>query len=214
LPTKIDNINNNASTILHTSRSDLSRAVFLDDTTHLSATLAQSTSSRISHSRYLPICQADGESDDNDDELDQLVASTFTPLMITNDENDEQQQQQLQRLQKQQQQQQQELSSSLSSSSSAAAVSGKVLAARVSTESQLHYTNQRKLCSIRNFVRQAIHSCRENLTLVDQLLEHIPASSYEHVLQRKVRRIDCIMNMPNSIKGLQYYPSTSVQTEQ
>jgi hypothetical protein len=73
-------------------------------------------------------------------------------------------------------------------------------------------TNQKNLSSIRWFVRQAIDSCRQNLTLVDQLLENIPLS-YEHILQRKVHRTNCIMNISNPIKGLQYYPSTSVQTE-
>jgi len=119
----IENLNNNA----RTSHSDLSNTLILDDTTHLSATLAQSTSSRISHSRYLQ---------DN---------------------------------------------------------------------------NKVSSSSIRWFVRQAINSCRENLTLVDQLLENIP--SYDHILQRKLPRTNCTMNTPNTIKGLQYYPSTSVQTE-
>ncbi len=120
----IENLNNNA----RTSHSDLSNTLILDDTTHLSATLAQSTSSRISHSRYL---QTFKEEDNN---------------------------------------------------------------------------NKVSSSSIRWFVRQAINSCRENLTLVDQLLENIP--SY-----RKLPRTNCTMNTPNTIKGLQYYPSTSVQTE-
>lgn len=148
----IENLNNNASTILRTSHSNLSNTLLLDDTTHLSATLAQSTSSRISHSRYLQTFKQDD--DDNDEELDQLVASTFTP------NND----------------------------------------------------NEKNLSSIRWFVRQAINSCRQNLTLVDQLLDNIP-SSYEHILQRKIHRTNCIINIPNTMKGLQYHPSTSVQTE-
>jgi hypothetical protein len=143
----IENLNNNASTILHPSHSNLSNTLLFDETTHLSATLAQSTSSRISHSRYLQTFK-------EDDELDQLVASTFTSMS----------------------------------------------------------TNQNKLSSIRWFVRQAIDSCRQNLILLDQLLEHIPLS-YEHILQRKVHRTNCILNIPNSVKGLHYYPSTSVQTE-
>jgi len=125
----IENLNNNA----RTSHSDLSNTLILDDTTHLSATLAQSTSSRISHSRYL---QTFKEEDNN---------------------------------------------------------------------------NKVSSSSIRWFVRQAINSCRENLTLVDQLLENIP--SYDHTLARKLPRTNCTMNTPNTIKGLQYYPSTSVQTE-
>ena len=132
----VENLNNNASTILHPSHSNLSNTLLLDDTTHLSATLAQSTSSRVSHSRY---------------------------LQTSKDNN---------------------------SSSS----------------------NQKNISSIRCFVRQAINSCQQNLTLVDQLLETMP-SSYEHILQRKIRRTNCIMNIPNPVKGLQYYPSTSVQTE-
>ncbi len=119
----IENLNNNA----RTSHSDLSNTLILDDTTHLSATLAQSTSSRISHSRYLKTFKEDNK--------------------------------------------------------------------KVSSS------------SIRWFVRQAINSCRENLTLVDQLLENIP--SYDHILPRT----NCTLNTPNTIKGLQYYPSTSVQTE-
>ncbi len=125
----IENLNNNA----RTSHSDLSNTLILDDTTHLSATLAQSTSSRISHSRYL---QTFKEEDNN-----HKVSSS----------------------------------------------------------------------SIRWFVRQAINSCRENLTLVDQLLENIP--SYDPILQRKLPRTNYTMNTPNTIKGLRYYPSTSVQTE-
>ncbi|CAF4565119.1 unnamed protein product, partial [Rotaria magnacalcarata] len=70
----------------------------------------------------------------------------------------------------------------------------------------------KNLSSIRCFVRQAIDSCRQNLTLVDELIEHIP-STYDRIHQRKVRRTNCIVNIPNTIKGLQYYPSTSVQTE-
>jgi hypothetical protein len=132
----MENLNNNAS------HSDF----LFDDTTHLSATLAQSTSSRISHSRYLQTFK-----EDNDEELDQLVASTFS--------------------------------------------------------------NHTNFSSIRNFLRQAINSCRENLTLVDQLIENLPSSSYEHILHRKIHRTNCILNIPNTIKGLEYYPSTSVQTE-
>ncbi|CAF0966904.1 unnamed protein product [Rotaria sordida] len=178
----IENLNNNASTILHTSNSNLSNTLLLDDTTHLSATLAQSTSSRISHSRYIQTFKGnddrdgdgdddvdvdDDDDDDNDEELDQLIASTFTP----NIEHEE----------------------------------------ILSTTNKI-YSNHKNLSSIRCFVRQAINSCRQNLTLVDQLLENIP-SSYEHILQRKVHRTNCIVNIPNTIKGLQYYPSTSVQTE-
>jgi hypothetical protein len=74
------------------------------------------------------------------------------------------------------------------------------------------FSNHKNISSIRWFVRQAINSCRQNLTLVDQLLENVP-SSYEHILQRKIHRTNCIINTPNTIKGLQYYPSTSVQTE-
>ena len=97
------------------------------------------------------------EEEINDDELDQFVASTFSPIIENDDKN---------------------------------------------------------LSSIRWFVRQAIDSCRQNLTLVDQLLETIPSTpSYEHILQRKIHRTNCILNIPNAIKGLQYYPSASVQTE-
>ncbi|CAF2777694.1 unnamed protein product [Rotaria sp. Silwood2] len=162
----IENLNNNASTILHTSHSNLSNTLLIDDTTHLSATLAQSTSSRISHSRYIQTFKDDV--DDDDEELDQLIASTFTPII----EHEQ----------------------------------------ILSTTNKI-YSNQKNLSSIRCFVRQAIDSCRQNLTLVDQLLENIPLSSYEHILQRKVHRTNCIVNIPNTIKGLQYYPSTSVQTE-
>jgi len=161
----IENLNNNASTILRTSHSNLSNTLLLDDTIHLSATLAQSTSSRISHSRYLQTFKEDDE--DNDEELDQLVASTFTPIV----EDDE-----------------------------------------ILSSTKKISSNQKNISSIRWFVRQAIDSCRQNLTLVDQLLENIP-SSYEHILQRKIHRTNCILNIPNTIKGLQYYPSTSVQTE-
>ncbi|CAF3703803.1 unnamed protein product [Rotaria sp. Silwood1] len=167
----IENLNNNASTILHTSHSNLSNTLLIDDTTHLSATLAQSTSSRISHSRYIQTLKDneddDDDDDDNDEELDQLIASTFTPII-----------------------EHEQISS----------ITNKI------------YSNHKNLSSIRCFVRQAIDSCRQNLTLVDQLLEHIP-SSYEHIHQRKVHRTNCIVNIPNTIKGLQYYPSTSVQTE-
>ncbi|CAF1564162.1 unnamed protein product [Rotaria magnacalcarata] len=164
----IENLNNNASTILHTSHSNLSNTLLLDDTTHLSATLAQSTSSRISHSRYLQTFKEEQEQeddDDNDEELDQFIASTFTPII-----------------------EQERIKTRLSSS------------------------NKKNLSSIRCFVRQAIDSCRQNLTLVDELIEHIP-STYDRIHQRKVRRTNCIVNIPNTIKGLQYYPSTSVQTE-
>ncbi|CAF0714370.1 unnamed protein product [Adineta steineri] len=130
----IENLNNNASTNLSTSHSNLSNTFLLDDTTHLSATLAQSTSSHISHSRYLQTF----EKENNDDVDDNLS-------------------------------------------------------------------------SIRLFVRQAINSCRENLTLVNHLLENIPSSNC--ILKRKIHRTNCIINLPNTIKGLQYYPSTSVQTE-
>lgn len=149
--------NNNASTILRPSQSNLSNTLILDDTTHLSATLAQSTSSRISHSRFMQATFKEDEEEINDDELDQFVASTFSPIIENDDKN---------------------------------------------------------LSSIRWFVRQAIDSCRQNLTLVDQLLETIPSTpSYEHILQRKIHRTNCILNIPNAIKGLQYYPSASVQTE-
>lgn len=165
-------MNNNASTLLHTSHSNLSNTLLIDDTTHLSATLAQSTSSRISQSRYLQTFKETTEEhehndhdDDGDDdnELDQLIASTFASI---NEQEPIKQ----------------------------------------------HSSNQKNLSSIRYFVRQAIDSCRQNLTLVDQLLENIPLS-YEHIHQRRVRRTNCIVNIPNTIKGLQYYPSTSVQTE-
>jgi hypothetical protein len=73
-------------------------------------------------------------------------------------------------------------------------------------------TNQKNFSSIRWFVRQAIDSCQQNLTLVNQLLDQVPLS-YEHILQRKVHRMNCILNAPNSMKGLQYCPSTSAQTE-
>lgn len=151
-----DNLNNNASTVLHQSPSDL-----LDDATHLSAALAQSTSSRISQSRCLGHSKSnaplddDDEEEEDDDELDQLVASTFTP-------------------------------------------------------SRRNSFEQKDLSSI----RQAIESCRENLNLVAELLEHHRSSTtFEHLHQRKVRRSNCLIQMPNSIKGLQYYPSTSVQTD-
>ena len=159
---RLENFNNNASSLLRSTRSNLSNTLLFDDTTHLSATLAQSTSSRVSHSRYLQILKQDV--DDDDDELDRLVASTFTSSMNRDDERGVQ-------------------------------------------------FDTTQIASIRAFVRQAINVCQENLTLVDQLLEHIPASTYEHVLQRRVRRTDCIMDIPNAIKGLRYCPSTSVQTE-
>lgn len=160
-----DNLNNNASTILRQSPSDLSKTFLLDDATHLSAALAQSTSSHISHSRYVSQSQSHPiatQNDDEDDELDQLVASTFTPAPPTEEKN---------------------------------------------------------LPSIRQFVREAVQSCQENLHLVAQLLEHLPAGSsrsplsFERLHRRKVRRTDCLLQMPSSIKGLQYSPSTSVQTD-
>ena len=166
----IENLNNNASIILHPSHSNISDTLLIDDTTHLSATLAQSTSSRVSHSRYLQTFkkQDDDEEVADDEELDQLIASTFTPEI--------------------------EYEEILSSSKE-------------------KISNEKNFSSIRFFVRQAIDSCRQNLTLVDRLLENIP-SSYEHIHQRKVRRTNCVVNVSNTIKGLQYYPSTSVQTEQ
>lgn len=150
-----DNVNNNASILLHPSSSNLSNTLLFDDTTQLTATLAASTSSRISHSRYLPAFQ---------EEMEPLIPTDSTP-MIEDDVN-------------------------LSS-----------------------INNEKKnISSIRSFVRQAIDTCRQNLTIVDQLLENLP-SSHGHILQRRVHRTNCIVNIPKSIKGLQYSPSTSVQTE-
>lgn len=169
----LENVNNNASILLRRSHSNLSNTFYLDENTHLSATLAQSTSSRISHSRYLPVRSNNLDDDEDDDELDQLVASTFTPKMPLNDRTTQQEQ----------------------------------------TTVNIHQSDQSKFSSIRNFLRQTIHSCQENLTLADQLLEQLPISSYEHVRQRKVRRINCIMNIPKSIKGIEYNPSVSVQTD-
>ena len=162
----LENFNNNASSLLRSTRSHLSDTLLFDDTTHLSATLAQSTSSRVSHSRYLQILKqdVDDDDDDDDDELDRLVASTFTSSMNRDDDR------------------------------------------------RVHFDGP-QISSIRCFVRQAINVCQENLSLVDELLEHIPAASYEHVLQRKVRRTDCIMNIPDAVKGLRYCPSTGAQTE-
>lgn len=158
----IENLNNNASIILHPSTSNLSNTLLFDDTTQLTATLAQSTSSHISHSRYLSTFKEDHN---QVEELEQLITSNSTP-MIEHEQN-------------------------------------------LSPEKK---TKKKNISSIRWFVRQAIDSCRQNLTMVDQLLENLP-SSYGHILQRKVHRTNCIVNIPNSIKGLHYCPSTSVQTE-
>ncbi|CAF1073900.1 unnamed protein product [Adineta ricciae] len=141
----MENFNNNASTVLHTSPSELSNTFLLDDTTHLSATLAQSTSSQISHSRFLPTCK---------------------------EKSDEK------------------------------------LKIRSSSKSK------RKISSIRLFVRQAIDSCRENLSLVNHLLEHIPSTSFNDLEHGKLyQKSNCTLNLSNSIKGLRFYPSSSVQTE-
>lgn len=152
-----ENVNNNASIhLLHPSSSNLSNTLLFDDTTQLTATLAVSTSSKISHSRYLPTFEEE-----------------FQPLIpIESMGND------------------------------------------IHLPSIKHEEEKKKknISSIRCFVRQAIDTCRQNLTMVDQLLEHLP-SSYGHILQRKIHRTNCIVNIPNSIKGLQYSPSMSVQTE-
>ncbi|CAF4850364.1 unnamed protein product, partial [Rotaria magnacalcarata] len=81
--------------------------------------------------RYLQTFKEEQEQeddDDNDEELDQFIASTFTPII-----------------------EQERIKTRLSSS------------------------NKKNLSSIRCFVRQAIDSCRQNLTLVDELIEHIPS---------------------------------------
>ena len=133
--------------------------MLFDDTTQLTATLAASTSSRISHSRYLPTFQ---------EEMEQLIPTDSTPMM----EDD----------------------------------------VNLPSINNAKEEKKKNISSIRCFVRQAIDTCRQNLTIVDQLLENL-SSSYGHILQRKVHRTNCIVNIPKSIKGLQYSPSTSVQTE-
>ncbi|UJR31806.1 hypothetical protein I4U23_019283 [Adineta vaga] len=124
-------------------KTELSNTFFMNDTTHLSATLAQSTSSQISHSRYMQISKDSS-----------LIEDTCSK-------------------------------------------------------------SKRKMSSIRLFVRQAIDSCRENLTLVNHLLEHIPQSSTNHDHQQRNchEQTNSILNLSNPIKGLQFYPSSSVQTE-
>ena len=141
----MENFNNNASTVLHTSPSELSNTFLLDDTTHLSATLARSTSSQVSHSRFLLTCE---------------------------EKSDEK------------------------------------LKIRSSSKSE------RKISSIRLFVRQAIDSCRENLTLVNHLLEHAPSTAFNELGQGKLyQKSNCVLNLSSPIKGLRFYPSSSVQTE-
>lgn len=154
----IENLNNNASIVLHPSSSNLSNTLLFDDTTQLTATLAQSTSSRISHSRYLSTFKEDHN---QQEELEQLIEHEQNVPPGSNEETT---------------------------------------------------TKKENISSIRWFVRQAIDSCRQNLTIVDQLLDNLP-SSYGHILQRKVHRTNCIINIPSTIKGLHYCPSTSVQTE-